>query len=70
MDKLKIESSFMKSIVSKLIEVAIKKSVGCNVNLRLGELDVVSVDDEIHIALSASASLKHSEFEKIVKGLL
>ena len=69
MDELKINSKFMRSIVSKLIEVVIKKRIGYKVKVDLNDLNVTVIDGQAHIHLSGDADMDKADLTKLVKSI-
>lgn len=67
MDELRIKTNFMKGMICRLIRFTVKKSLGCDVDLDLKDLNVVSDGDKIHIQLNAEAVVEADDVEKILK---
>ena len=69
MDELKIRlnSRFMRSIVSKLITKIIYKKLGYKINIQLNDLDIRVIDGEAHISTNVEAKVDSNEFMRIMK---
>ena len=67
--RIKLSTSFMKNIVSKLIAKAIYKKYGYKVNIRIEDLDVWAIDGETSVKLNVEAKLRSDEFKKIMKSI-
>lgn len=64
---MKIESGFMKSVISKLVKTMIRKKVGYNVDIRLNQINITITDGTAHVHLNADAELDKTELAKILK---
>ncbi len=67
MDELKIGSKFMKSVISKVIRMAVRKKYGYEIDIRIEELNAVIIDGKAHIHLNADADMNKDELTKILK---
>lgn len=67
MDGLRIESKFMRSIVSKLVKKAIAKKTGYKVDIQINALSVDVTDGRTYIHVNADAQINNDEFKKFVK---
>ena len=67
--KIKLHTSFMRGIVSRLIAKAIYKKTGCRVNIQINDLDFWAIDGDTTIKLNVEAKLKSEEFNKIMKSI-
>lgn len=67
MDELKITSKFMTKIVSKGIAMALKKKLGCKVDIQLHELRATVNDGKAHVYLNAEGDVDINEFKKFTK---
>ena len=68
MDMLKIKTSFMRDIVSKLIKKAVDRQLGINSGISLNDLEVSfdNSDKTVMISLNVDAALPESELWKLV----
>ena len=64
LDKVDIETEFMKDIISRAIEKAIKKC-GYDVKIQISNLAAVNEDGEIYAHLKADAKTSNKEFKRI-----
>lgn len=69
MDELKIGSKFMKSLISKLAKLAIRKKTGCNVDIQINDVHADMSDEKAHIHLDIDAELSKYELTKILKSI-
>ena len=65
--KLRLNSRFMRNIVSKLITKIIYKKLGYKINIQLNDLDIRVIDGEAHIATNVEAKVDSTEFMRIMK---
>ena len=69
MDELKITSKFMRTMISKLIKMALYKKFGCKIDIQINELNAVSIDGKTHVHLDIDADLEKDELIKILKNI-
>lgn len=67
--RVKLSTKFMRNLVSKLIARAIRKKLGCNVEIQLNDLDVSVIDGETNIKTNVEVKLNNDEFMKIMKSI-
>lgn len=67
MDELKVTSKFMTMMISKLVKTVIYKKFGYDVNIRINEVGVTSVDENIHVHLNVDGDINSDEFKKFTK---
>lgn len=67
--KIRLSSSFMKGIVSKLIAKSIYKKYGYKVTVRLDDLDIWSIDGDTSIKVNAELKMNSKEFKQLMKDL-
>ena len=65
--RIKLSTSFMRGIVSKLIARSIYKKYGYKVNIKLEDLDVWVIDGDTTVKLNVEAKLKNEDFKRIMK---
>lgn len=65
--KLRLNSRFMRNIISKLITKFIYKKLGYKINIQLNDLDIRVIDGEAHISTSVEAKVDNNEFMRIMK---
>ena len=65
--RIKLSTSFMRGIVSKLIARSIYKKYGYKVNIKLEDLDVWVIDGDAMVKLNVEANLKSEDFKRIMK---
>lgn len=69
MDELKLKSTFMKTMLTKLLSKAIQKKYGYKIDILLNDLDVKIVDGEAHLHVDADLEIDNNEFTKLVKSI-
>lgn len=69
MDEVKIVTKFTRGVVSKVIEMAVKKSLGYSAKIRVNDIAVTNSDESVHVHLDVEADLDHSELLKVLKGI-
>jgi len=67
--KIKLQTRFMRGLVSKLIARAVYKKYGYKVNIQLHELDLNVIDGETNIKTNVEIKVNSSEFMEIMKSL-
>ncbi len=67
MDELKITSKFMRTMISKLIKMALYKKFGCKIDIQINELSAVSIDGKTHVHLNVDGDIDSNEFKKFTK---
>lgn len=65
--RIKLSTSFMRGIVSKLIARSIYKKYGYKVNIKLEDLDMWVIDGDTTVKLNVEAKLKSEDFKRIMK---
>lgn len=65
--RIKLSTSFMRGIVSKLIARSIYKKYGYKVNIKLEDLDVWVINGDTTVKLNVEAKLKSEDFKRIMK---
>ena len=65
--RIKLSTSFMRGIVSKLIARFIYKKYGYKVNIKLEDLDMWVIDGDTTVKLNVEAKLKSEDFKRIMK---
>lgn len=66
-DIMQIKTKFMRSVISKLIGIAIKNKLGYKVKVQLDEIDI-RVDDEIaHVHVNGGFDMEVDDLKKFTK---
>lgn len=65
--KLKLSTKFMRGIVANLVSKAIKKKLGCDVDILINEIEITTHDGKIYLHTDIDAELSNEEFKKILK---
>jgi len=69
MDEMKIESKFTAGIVSKLVSMAVRRKLGCIVDVQLNAVRTTVIDGKTHVHLDVDAELSKDELNKLLKGM-
>ena len=64
---MNIGSVFMKKLIAKIIERAIRKKLGYSVDICLNEVIVTFDGEKAHMHLNADADMSKEELTKIIK---
>ena len=67
MDELKIETTFTRRLIAKLLAKSIKKRYGYDISINLDSFSVTVVGDVAHVSLSADADIPTKEITKIME---
>ena len=67
MDEMTIKSSFMRAIISKLLERMIKKNFGYGANIILNGFAVRITDEKAYVHVDADATVSKDELTKILQ---
>lgn len=65
--KIKLHTKFMRGIVAKLLSKIIFKNTGCEIDIRLNEIGIETVDSKIHLHVDADANIDKDEFVNLLK---
>ena len=65
-DEMRICTSFMRGIVSKVISRTLKKRTGCDVAVQLNNLGITLKDGKTHVHLDIDAELDQEELMKLI----
>ena len=66
-DIMQIKTKFMRSVISKLIGIAIKNKLGYKVKVQLDEIDI-RIDNEIaHVRVNGGFDMKVDDLKKFTK---
>ena len=67
MDEMKIKSGFMTGIIAKLVKKMIKKHLGCDMDISIQELTLLSNDEKAHIHIDIDGIMTREELKKLLK---
>ena len=68
--KLKLQTKFMRGIVAKLIGTAIQKKLGCDIDVYLNKIEVITTEDKIQMHIDVDADMTNGEFTRLVNSIL
>lgn len=66
MDELKIRTPVMKALISKIIKSALKKSLGCGIDILLDDLTVTVKDGKAHVSVIAEGDVSMNDISRIL----
>lgn len=64
---MKIVSKFTNGIISKMINMVLRRKLGYEINIRLNQITVTIIEGKIHVHLDADAELEKEELMTILK---
>lgn len=67
MDELKIISNFTRSLLSKLIGTVLRKKSGCEVDLKINNINATIIEGKTHIHLDLDIEMEKEELLKLLK---
>ncbi len=67
MDELKIRTPLVKALISRILKKAIKKSLGCEVNIFLHDLSVTVKDGVADVRVEARGEIEVQELSRALK---
>lgn len=67
MDEMTIKSSFMRAIISKLLDRMVKKNLGYDANIILNGLTIRITDEKAYVHVDADATVSKDELTKILQ---
>lgn len=67
MDEMTIKSSFMRAIISKLLNRIVKKDLGYDANIILNGLTVRITDEKAYVHVDADVTVSKDEVTKILQ---
>lgn len=68
--KLKLSTKFMRGIVAKLIGTTVRKKLGCDIDVYLNNIEVVTTEDKIQLHIDVDADMTNGEFAKLINSIL
>ncbi len=69
-DEVSIKTEFMKDMLSKIVNKALKKKINYDVKVQVNELNIEDKDNKLHAHLSIDAEMTMEELEKILKSVV
>ncbi len=69
MDEMKIESNFTTGLVSKLVEMIVRKKFGYDVDVTLNKFRTTVIEEKTHIHLDIELDLSKEELNKLMKSI-
>ena len=69
MDEMKLETKWIRGIVSKLIKKILRDKSGCNVDVQLNNFRTTVIDEKTHVHLDIELDLSKDEIDKLLKGI-
>ena len=69
MDEMKIETTFIKNVMAKLMRKRMSEKFGCDANIRLKALNVSVTDKKAYVHLNVDAEMDAVELMKLFKSI-
>lgn len=69
MDEMRVESKFTSAIVSKIVERAVRKKYGYDIDVRLNHFRTTVLDDKTHVHLDVDLELSKEELNKLLESI-
>ena len=66
---LKLSTKMMKGVIAKLLSKIISDKLGCKLNIRLEQVDVVMTDGKMNLHTELNADMTTDEFVKLLKSV-
>ena len=66
---MKLESKWIRGIVSKLIKKILRDKSGCNVDVQLNNFRTTVIDEKTHVHLDIELDLSKDELDKLLKSI-
>lgn len=70
MDEMIIESKLMRMFVERWIKKAIRRKIGCDVNIRLEKIVAKNDGNTIKLHIDGDAEMASKDFEKVMNVLV
>lgn len=67
--KIRLTSSFMRGVVSKIASRFLSKKLGYKVKIQLNDLDLWCIDGDTNIKVNAELKMSSDEFKKLIKAV-
>ena len=67
LDEMKITSRFLTNLVSKVVNLVLRKKLGYDINVKLNEVKAVNDNEKIKVHLDVDCELTREELSKILE---
>lgn len=67
LDEMRIASRFLTNLVSKVINVVLRKKLGYDINIKLNEVRAINNDEKLKVHLDVDCELSRDELNKILE---
>lgn len=67
--KLNLTTNWMKGIIAKIIAKAIRKKLGCDIDILINNVSVKAADGKIQIHVDIDAETTGKDFMKLIKNV-
>lgn len=68
-DEMKIGTNFMKGMLSKVINMTVKRKLGYDVGVKLNDFNVRVTDEKAHVHLNIDCDMSQAELTKVLAAL-
>lgn len=65
--KLNLTTNFMKNMIAKIAAKAIRKKLGCDIDILVNKVSVTAVDGKIHVHADVDAETTNENLMKLIK---
>lgn len=69
MDVLLLQTKFVKSIVARFISKTISKKLGCDISIRINDLEIENSGGKVHIHADVCGEANTSDITTIIKSI-
>lgn len=69
LDEMRIASRFLTNLVSKVINVVLRKKLGYDINIKLNEVRAINNDEKLKVHLDVDCELSRDELNKILESI-
>lgn len=69
LDEMRIASRFLTNLVSKVINVVLRKKLGYDINVKLNEVRAINNDEKLKVHLDVDCELSRDELNKILESI-
>lgn len=67
--RIKLTTKFMRNVAAKLLKKVIYNQTGYNVDIRIDDLDLWTINGDTTLKLNVEAKLNKEEFDKLIESI-
>ena len=68
MDEVRIRTKFMKGLIAKLLERAVRRSINKDVEIHIENFEAQFANDQVTLKLNTEVTLSKDQFEALLLG--